>query len=237
MTCLMNDLKILSGGAAQGLVDRLAPEFKALTGANITGEFGAVGAMAVKLRDGAAVDVVILTQAIVADLTRQGLVAEGTASNVGQVETAVAIRSADPIVAVGDADQLRDALLAADEIYLPDTKASTAGIHVAKVFEKLGIAERIGPRVRMYPNGATAMRHLAASTAPRAIGCTQATEILNTPGIVLIGSLPPGYELATIYTAAITTRAADARVAAQLIDLLIAPQHRDLRAAIGFKGF
>ena len=48
----MSRLNILSGGAAQGLVASLTPAFKALTGFDIAGEFGAVGVMADKLRQG-----------------------------------------------------------------------------------------------------------------------------------------------------------------------------------------
>src|SRR3979490_3621447 len=61
---LMTVLNILSGGAAQGLVASLAPTFKALTGLDIEGEFGAVGAMADKLRNGAAAGLVVLTSAM-----------------------------------------------------------------------------------------------------------------------------------------------------------------------------
>ena len=46
----MNKMYILSGGAAHGLVDSLATVFKAQTGRDIEGEFGAVGIMADKLR-------------------------------------------------------------------------------------------------------------------------------------------------------------------------------------------
>ena len=55
----MSALNILSGGAAQGLVASLAPTFKAQTGLDIEGEFGAVGAMADKLRQGTPTDIVI----------------------------------------------------------------------------------------------------------------------------------------------------------------------------------
>jgi molybdate transport system substrate-binding protein len=232
---LMDDLKILSGGAAQGLVERLAPAFKVLAGADISGEFGAVGAMAAKLRSGTPADVVILTEAIVAELTCEGLVAKGTAADVGSVETAVAIRSDDQTIRLEGADDLRKAFLAADEIYLPDTRTATAGIHVAKILAKLGIAQSVAERLRMFPNGATAMRHLAASRSARAVGCTQSTEILNTPGVTMIGPLPQGYELATTYTAAITSSAGNVRAARQLIGVLIDPQYRDLRATIGFR--
>ncbi len=142
----MTSLNILSGGAAQGLVASLAPKFKALTGFDIAGEFGAVGAMADKLRKGTPTDIVILTARIIADLAGENLVVPGSIADVGLVETAIAVRAGDPPVTVNDVAGLRTALLAADAIFVPDTKASTAGIHVAKVLQQLGIADdRGGP--------------------------------------------------------------------------------------------
>ena len=64
----MTDLKILSGGAAQGLVGSLATQFKEQTGLDISGEFGAVGAMATKLREGTQADILVLTSALIATL-------------------------------------------------------------------------------------------------------------------------------------------------------------------------
>jgi molybdate transport system substrate-binding protein len=227
-------LDILSGGAAQGLATSLAPKFKALTGFDIKGEFGAVGAMADKLRKGAAADIVILTAAIVAALAEEKLVERASIADIGLVETAVALRAGDPLVAVSDATSLRNALLAADAIFVPDTKASTAGIHIAKVLGQLGVADAVTARLKIYPNGATAMRHLAASDALRPIGCTQSTEIISTEGVMLSGSLPPGCELATMYTAAVATQAANAPAAQYLIGLLSDAEQRKLRTHAGF---
>jgi molybdate transport system substrate-binding protein len=230
----MSVLNILSGGAAQGLVASLAPKFREMTGFSIEGEFGAVGAMAEKLRKGTPADIVILTAKIIADLEAENLVAKASISDVGLVETALAVRAGDPQVTVTDAASLRTAFLAAGAIFIPDTKASTAGIHVAKVLQQLGIAEHVAARLKIYPNGATAMHHLAASDAVRPIGCTQSTEIISTPGVVLSGSLPPGCELATMYTAAVTTRAANAQQAKSLIEMLTDADTRELRIRAGF---
>ena len=232
----MTTLNILSGGAAQGLVASLAPTFKALTGFVIGGEFGAVGAMADKLREGMPADIAILTAKMIADLARENLVVSASMADIGLVETAIAVRTRDPLVTVSDADALRAVFLAADAIFVPDTKASTAGIHVAKVLDRLGIADAVAARLKIYPNGATAMRHLAESDAARPIGCTQSTEIISTSGVKLSGSLPPGSELATMYTAAVTTRAAHAKQAQGLIDLLIDAGQRELRVHAGFLG-
>jgi len=229
-------LNILSGGAAQGLVGSLKEAFKAETGFDIAGEFGAVGAMADKLRGGMPTDIIILTAALVAKLAEEGLVVAASITEVGLVETALAVRSRDPTVNVTDADTLRAAFLGSDAIFVPDTKASTAGIHVARMLDRLGIASDVEARLQVFPNGATAMRHLAASDFERPIGCTQSTEIISTEGVVLSGSLPRGYDLATMYTAAISTRATHIRQAQALIDLLISAGHEELRSRAGFLG-
>jgi molybdate transport system substrate-binding protein len=232
----MTALNILSGGAAQGLVGSLAAAFKTTTGFDISGEFGAVGAMVDKLRNGVAADIIILTAALVANLADEKLVVPSAIKDVGLVETALAVRTRDSKVTVNSPDDLRKVLLACDEIYVPDTKASTAGIHVAKVLAQLGIADEVASRLKIYPNGATAMHELASSNAERPIGCTQSTEIISTEGVQLCSALPKGCELATMYTAAVTTRAASPHHAQILIELLTSADARALRSRAGFAG-
>jgi molybdate transport system substrate-binding protein len=227
-------LQILSGGAAQGLVASLAPKFKVQTGFDIEGEFGAVGAMADKLRSGTPADIVVLTTAIIAKLAEETRVVRASVADIGRVETAIAVRAGDPLVAIADAATLRDALLAADAIFVPDLRASTAGIHAAELLQRLDVADEVTGRLKIFPNGATAMRSLAETDAVTPIGCTQSTEIISTPGVVLSGSLPPGYDLSTMYTAAVTTRAANPKQAQSLIDLLIGVDQRELRERAGF---
>jgi molybdate transport system substrate-binding protein len=232
----MTTLNVLSGGAAQGLVASLEPHFKIQTGFDIAGEFGAVGAMAEKLRRGVPTDLVILTAAIVAKLAEEGLVVSSSVSDIGLVETALAVRKGDPLLALKSAAELREALLASDAIFVPDMKVSTAGIHVAKILDQLGIEAQTATRLKVYPNGATAMRHLASSDAVRPIGCTQSTEIISTEGIVFCGPLPPECALATMYTAGVTARATNARQAHMLTKLLNSKLAQGLRTRAGFVG-
>ncbi|MCK1622859.1 substrate-binding domain-containing protein [Bradyrhizobium sp. 160] len=232
----MTTVNILSGGAAQGLVRGLTDAFNAQTGFGIDGEFGAVGIMADKLRAGKPADLVILTQALLAKLIGEKLVTASSIADIGQVETALAVRNRDPGVTVRTESDLREVLRSADAIYVPDTKASTAGQHVAKVLDQLGIGYEVASRLMIFANGATAMRELAASTAQTPIGCTQATEIIATDGIALSGSLPPGCELVTMYTAGMTARAAHPKEAAALIALLTGAEQKELRRRVGFTG-
>jgi hypothetical protein len=64
--------------AAHGLVHALAPTFRARTGYDIEGEFGAVGTMGEKLRSGKPADILILTSNLIGTLTQEGHVADGT---------------------------------------------------------------------------------------------------------------------------------------------------------------
>ncbi|MGI9354977.1 MAG: substrate-binding domain-containing protein, partial [Rhizobiaceae bacterium] len=170
-------VKILSGGAVEGLVRALRSEFNQATGFELEGDFGAVGGMKERVLSGEPVDVIILTRSIVDDLAAKQFVAPDTVADVGLVETCIATRSGDPKPPVKSQEELRSALLAADAIYLPDPERSTGGIHFAGVLCKLGIEDDVRDHMRPFPNGMTAMAALATSPAKQPIGCTQVTEV------------------------------------------------------------
>jgi molybdate transport system substrate-binding protein len=126
-------------------------------------------------------------------------------------------------------------LLGAERVFFPDAVRSTAGIHFAAVLERLGIAAALAPRLATFPNGATARRELAASPAARAIGCTQISEILRTPGVRLVGPLPSAFELATVYSAAVAPGSSRPDAAAGFVARLTGDGSRSLRQAAGFE--
>jgi molybdate transport system substrate-binding protein len=222
-------MRIVSAGAAQALVGAIA----ARDGITVEGSFGAVGAMLEKFRGSEPCDVVILTRAQVDGLATEGLVASDTVTDLGMVPTAIAVRDGASIPDISNEEGLRATLLAADALFFPDPSKATAGIHFAKVLERLGIRSAVERRIRNFPNGATSMREMA-QVRGRPVGCTQATEILATPGVRLVSPLPSGFELETIYTAAVSARAKNAVGARAFVTALGAPASRALRERAGF---
>lgn len=222
-------LRFVSAGAAQGLVKQVA----AREGPAIDGIFGAVGAMRDALAAGERCDIVILTRAQVAELASAGVVTEGSIRDLGTVATAVAVRARDPHPRVTDAATLRAALEAADAIYFPDPVKATAGVHFAKVMRELGVHDALAARFRTYPNGSTAMAAMSQA-AGHPIGCTQATEILATPGVALVAPLPAGLDLHTTYTAAVRVGTSQAREAARFIEAMTGPASAAQRREAGF---
>jgi molybdate transport system substrate-binding protein len=127
-------------------------------------------------------------------------------------------------------------LRAAHRICIPDPRRATAGIHFVDVLRRLGIHDEVAPRLDAFPNGATAMLELARrAPGSGSIGCTQTTEIRYTPGVVLVGPLPPEFELATVYSAAVHANARDRALAQRFVDLLTGAASLQLRREGGFE--
>jgi molybdate transport system substrate-binding protein len=228
-------LNLLSGGAAKGLVAAMQPVFTAATGCDLHSTFSAVGAMRDKLLAGDPCDVVILTAALIDALARDGHVVRSTIAALGAVPTGVAVRTGDARPAISSENALRQSLLASSGIYVPDTERSTAGIHVMKILRSLGIDTDVAARLRTWPNGATAMLELSRTHEPRPIGITQVSEIITTPGVVLAGALPRGFELATVYAVAVSTKASKPGLARRFAQLLASTDAGAARVRAGFE--
>jgi molybdate transport system substrate-binding protein len=230
----MSDLKILSGGAANGLVNALRSDFLEATGLNITGDFGAVGVMFDRIVANEPVDIVILSQKLMDDLLARGLLISKGMTPLGKVVTGLGVRAGQNKPVVKDAEGLKQVFLDADAIYIPDHIKSTAGIHIASVLKKLGIFDSVLPRLKSFPNGQTAMSEMVKANDLNPIGCTQMTEILSTPGVEYVGDLPQGFDLATIYTAAQATHSVQPEAVQTLIGILSSADNQQARLKAGF---
>jgi molybdate transport system substrate-binding protein len=234
VTTRMPVLRILSAGAAKGLVQALAAPFQAASGTRIEATFDSAGAISNAVTGGAGCDLVILPAAMLDTLAAQALVDSESIAALGRVPTGIAVAAGDRLPDVQDADALKAALVAASALYCPDTLRSTAGIHFTGVLRTLGLYDASLAKLRTYANGAQAMAALAQAGVPRAIGCTQITEILYTPGVVLVAALPEPFELATIYGVAVASNTGASAQARSFAARLTGAATQPLRHAGGF---
>jgi len=231
----MATVRILSGGAAQTVVEKIAADFQRDTGHEVIAEFSAVGAMAAKVVAGEPVDAVILTAALIDDLTAKGFVTAGSRADLGRVGTGVAVRAGTPLPDVSSAEVLRGNMLAAEKIVCPDPAVATAGKVVMSLVERLGIAPEVRGKMHFFPNGYAAMRWLAASSGTREMGITQITEILGNKGVTLAAPLPPALQAKTVYSAGLAAQARHPEVARAFLARLTAPAARPILAAAGYE--
>ena len=222
-------IHLLSGGAAQALVGRMKGD------RDVQGAFGAVGAMRDRLLAGEPCDMVILSQLLIDQLAEGGHLLRDSITPLGVVMTGVAVKSGEAKPDVSSASALKAALLRAPGVYFPDPEKATAGIHFMKVLKALGIDGELKGRIHNFPNGATSMAEMAKAPGAGLVGCTQVTEILHVPGVELVGLLPKEFELATVYTAAVCTKAQHAHEAHEFIARLASGEAASVRAECGFE--
>lgn len=225
----------LCAGASQGLVTAIADRLRDELAVHTAGRFGAVGAMKEAFIAGEPCDLMILTDAMIRAMVTEGQLSARGVTPLGTVRTGVAVPAGAPLPDVSTSEALASALRQASSLWIPDTVRSTAGIHVRKVLEALGLAEGMQSRLREFPNGATAMRAMAESGDTGAIGCTQISEILFTPGVALVAPLPRQFELGTVYTAAVSARAMQPELAERVIALLASESSAEMRKRCGFE--
>ena len=231
----MATLRILSGGAAQAVVEQVAERFRNETGHTVDAQFSAVGAMAAKLSAGEPADVVILTAALIDELIGKGLVVSGSRMDLGRVGTGVAVRSRAHMPDVSNDVALRANLLAARKVLCPDPAVATAGKVVLNLFARLGIVDEMRGKLQFFPNGYAAMGALAASRGALEMGITQMTEIRANKGVTLAGPLPGDLQVHTMYSAGLAVRSAAADIARAFLAQLAGPAARPILAAAGFE--
>ena len=136
----------------------------------------------------------------------------------------IAVRKGAPRPDVSSPEALRRALLAAQAVghASPAGGSITAG-HIMRMFEKLGIAAEVTPKVKLAAGGPQGRVSVLVSSGEAEIGLQQVSELLSNPEVEVIGMLPAELQLTTTYSAGVTASARQGEAAQALIRALIAP--------------
>jgi len=232
----MLELRILSGGAAAGVVNGIQNSFEAKHQCKINGTFSAVGAMRDLVLQGEPCDIVILSRTLVDELASSGHVIKESIRSLGIVPTGIAVpksRTA-PIPSIKTIEDVKAIFRSAPALYFPDMEKSTAGIHFMNVMKKLGLDQELNHKFKNFPNGATAMHMMSLDPNTDVVGGTQTTEINISPNVTLIGLLPDEIALNTDYSLGICSSSKNKDLAKSLADVLVGEESLFVRKSIGY---
>ncbi len=192
--------------------------------------WGTVGALRDRVLAGERPAVVILSDAALEALAKAGHVARAAILRLGATGTGLALRDGAPRRPIGDAAALRAALLAAESISWADgSSGATAGRHFEGVIAALGIAEAVRAKARLVRFGVEAVAACGRGEVELAV--SQSTEIIDRPGVSLLGEFPPPFALSTSYAAAALDESA---LACAVMAALAAPETQAALRKIGF---
>lgn len=214
-------LKILTAGAFKQVAAEFVPAFEKDNGIKIDLQNGTAGALIKRISDGEAFDLVFLTPAGLAEMSRAGKVDPATVRQVARVAIGVAVKAGAPKPPLTTLEEFKQAVLKAGKVaYIDPASGGSSGIYLDGLFQRLGLSEQVKAKAILVPGGYAAER-VANGQADMVIH--QVSEILPVEGVVLAGLLPAEIQNYTTYGYGISTDTKNLELARKFVSTVSAP--------------
>ncbi|MFT3819185.1 MAG: substrate-binding domain-containing protein [Rubrivivax sp.] len=199
-------LKIISSMATKALLADLAAGYRAVDG-GIELQIESVGGVdaAKRVQAGEAFDGVVLASNAIDSLIEAGRIVAGSRADLVRSGIHVAVRAGAAVPDIGSEDAVRQAVRAARSI---GYSTGPSGVYLQKLFERWGIAAQIQDRTVQAKPGIPVGRLVAAGEIE--LGFQQLSELMNEPGLQVLGPLPPAIQQLTIFSGGIAAASAQA---------------------------
>ena len=208
----------ISSMATRLILGELARLYQAKTG--VEAEIRSMGGVdAAKLvRAGEAADMVVLASKVMAELEAEGHIRAGSLRGFTRSGMAIAVRAGADRPDIASEDAVRRAVLAARRV---GYSTGPSGDHLLKLCERWGVPAD-SDRLVKAPPGVPVGKLVADGDAD--LGFQQLSELINIPGLEVIGPLPPEIQATTIFTAGVAARSERVAETQALIAFLAAPE-------------
>jgi molybdate transport system substrate-binding protein len=212
------EIKVWTARAIATVLAEVGPGYERTTGHKLTLSTDLSAPFVRRAHAGEPFDVMITGAAPLDGLIRDGKVLAGTRTDIARSGIGVEVRAGAAKPDISSVEAFKRALLAARSIaYLKDVGS---GIHVARVLEHLGVAEAVRSKVTR-PESDVVSELVAKGEVE--LGLVVITQILTTPGVELVGPLPPEIQSYVTFTAGVGVNAREPGAARDLITFLTGP--------------
>ena len=231
------DIKVLSTTAMKMVFEELTPAFERVTGNRLAVTLGPSLRLEKQLGEGEVADVAIVSASGVRDLIAQGKIVAGSATEIAKSSIGVAVPKGAPKPDLSSVEGFKRALLAAKSIACSKpVGGGQSGVHIAKVFEQLGIAAGDSERKRnVGAGGAGGLAGLVVLRGEADIGIQQMAELLAVEGIDVVGPLPADIQMVTPFVAGIPANATNAQAGGAVVAFLTTPDAKRVLKAKGLE--
>ena len=209
--------------AMKAAIEEIAPPFERASGHVLRVVYGPSGGLARRFSAGESADLVVVDSKVLDELIRQGKIAPGR-TDVARTGIGIAVRKGAPKPDVSSAEALKRALLAAKTVgHTAPAGGGVTAAHIIGVFEKLGIAAEVTPKVKLAAGGPDGRVSVLVSSGEAEIGLQLVSELMSNPEVEVIGMLPAELQLVATISAGIATGAKQPEPAKAFIRQLAAP--------------
>jgi molybdate transport system substrate-binding protein len=228
------EIKILCAVAMQQLMEDIGPKFEQATGHKVVATFATLGPSLKRMQDGESYDVAWIARAGVETLIKDGKAVASTVTAIAVTQIGVAVRKGAPKPDISSPEAFKRALLTAKTITHANPKyGGLSGLHVAKVLDRLGIAEEMKSKTVLLDKAGLAAVLVANGEAEIVVQPIQ--ELVVVPGLELVGPLPRELQDTLTFQAVITVSARDVEAAKVLINFLRTPETIEKIKAMGMQ--
>jgi molybdate transport system substrate-binding protein len=211
------EIKVWTARAIATVLAEVGPQFERTTVHKLTISSDLPAAFARRANAGEPFDILISGSAPVDEWIKAGKIIAETRTDIARSGIGVEVRAGARKPDIGSVEAFKRALIDAKSIaYL----RAGSGIYVAGLLERLGIAEAIKSKV-MRPESDIVSELVAKGEVE--LGMVVITQILTTPGVELVGPLPPELQSYVTFTAGISANSKVPEAARQLIKFLTGP--------------
>lgn len=201
-----------------GVWAELKPLFEQTSGHKLDIFFGTTPNLIKEATSGKAFDVGVVPADVMRDAAARAKFAHGPTIDIAYVGLGVAVRAGAPKPKIGTADELKATLLEAQSI--ASVPESATGYSIARVYERLGIAEAMRARTKTQPGPAQVVAVVANGEVELAIFLVN---VLTAPGLDVVGPFPDEVQENVVFTAALAVESRDAPAAKALLEFLKSP--------------
>ncbi|HLZ02334.1 MAG TPA: molybdate ABC transporter substrate-binding protein [Bradyrhizobium sp.] len=228
------EIKAMFPAAMKHVMTELIPQFERSSGRKINIGYGTVGAIIARLKAGDAIDVAVVTDKQLPDLTKQGLISALGQAVIAKVGLGVFVRKGELKPATNSVDELRNTLLASKSIVYGDPKlGDSSGVATEAILERLGIATEMKPKTKLVAAGAKGETVVKGDAD---IGFDQMSNIVINPKIESLGSLPSALQNYTNYAGGLVAAGKERDGAKAFLAFLTSPQAQAVMKSKGFEG-
>jgi len=220
----------MSSMATREIVAELAARYETVAAQPIAVEAAGGVDVAKRVMAGEAVDVVILAANAIDKLVQSGRLRSGSRVDLVRSGIAIAVRAGSRRPEIASEESVRAAVLAARTL---SYSTGPSGVYLEKMFERWGILEAIRPRILVPPPGVPVGSLVASGAAE--LGFQQLSELLDCPGVDVVGALPSAIQCITVFSGGISVDSAQADAARGLLKFMASPAVAEVKSRRGME--
>jgi molybdate transport system substrate-binding protein len=211
-------LKLISSMATREVLAELVARHQRATGRQVVSEAGGGVDVAKRVQGGEALDVVVLASNAIDKLIADGKALPGSRVDLVKSGVAVAVKAGAPRPEIDTEEAVKRAVQSARTL---SYSTGPSGVYLEKMFERWGLLADLRSRIVVPPPGVPVGSLVAKGSVE--LGFQQLSELMNLPGIEVLGPLPPAIQTITTFSGGISRQCSDIEAARSLLAYLASP--------------